>query len=253
VRHVLPVDFSRFPNGFHSEIMAGPGSGIESCYLICSRVPPGAAGPALHTHPADQFYYVLSGRMNVQLGTDKFVVEPDTLVFIPAGVPHCNWNTGSVAEVHFEAIAPAPPFETIVTPASPREVPRASELIRPLRRDAFKGDKFAVQFLAGRSNGSERAAVNVVEVQPGSGGPSHHIHSFDQFYYVVEGTMNVEIGLKRFQATANTFVVLPAGVVHRNWNEGPGIEKHITMLVPEPPQGERLDVPVDIRRDKAFG
>ena len=25
--------------------------------------------------------------------------------------------------------------------------------------------------------------------------------------------------------------------MHRNWNEGPGVEKHITILVPEPPNG----------------
>ncbi len=52
---------------------------------------------------------------------------------------------------------------------------------------------------------------------------------------------------------ANTFVVLPAGIVHRNWNEGPGVEKHVTLLVPEPAKGEPLDYPVDIRREKAFG
>jgi len=256
MQHVLPVDFSKFPDGFHSELVASPKTGNDSCYLICSRVPPGARGPEFHIHPADQFYYVLSGTMNVQLGTEKFVVKSDTLVCIPAGTPHCNWNTGVVPEVHLEVIVPAPPLESIVTLASPREVPGASDLIRPLKREAFRafqGGKFLFQFLAGRATGSEHAAVHVAEVQPGGEGPSFHIHPFDQFYFVMEGTLDVEVGMKHFQAHAPSFVLLPAGVVHRNWNAGPGVEKHITILVPEPAKGEPFDYPVDIQREKAFG
>lgn len=80
MRHVFPVDFSKFPDGFHSEIMAGPKTGVDNCYLICSRVPPRASGPALHIHPADQFYYVLSGTMNVQLGKVSRLTTPSTSV-----------------------------------------------------------------------------------------------------------------------------------------------------------------------------
>jgi mannose-6-phosphate isomerase-like protein (cupin superfamily) len=253
MQHVIPVDFSKFPKGFHSEFLAGPRTGVDGCYVICSRVEPGASGPKLHTHPADQFYFVMSGSMHVQLGTEKFEVGPDTLVFIPEGTPHCNWNPGTNPEVHLEVIVPAPPMESIATPTSPRTVPSAADLIRPVKRDGFKGDKFAVQILANRATGSKHAALHYAEVQPNASGPSFHIHPFDQFYYVIDGALNVEVGLKEYQADAHSLVVLPAGVVHQNHNGRNGVEKHITILVPQPAAGEPLDTPVEIQHDKAFG
>jgi mannose-6-phosphate isomerase-like protein (cupin superfamily) len=253
MQHVIPVDFAKFPQGFHSELLASPKSGVDSCYVICSRVEPGASGPKLHTHPADQFYYVMSGTMRVQLGTEEFSVGPDTLVFIPEGTPHCNWNPGDETEIHLEVIAPAPPLESIVSPATPRSIPGAADLIRRVDRKAFQGDTFAFQFLANRSTNSRHVAINIAEVQPNAGGPSFHIHAFDQFYYVIEGSMAVDVGLNKYQAGAHTLVVLPAGVVHQNRNSGTHIERHITILAPHPAEGEPLDTPVEIRHTKAFG
>jgi mannose-6-phosphate isomerase-like protein (cupin superfamily) len=253
MQHIIPVDFSQFPSGWHSEILASPKTGVDSCYVICSRVEPGASGPNLHTHPADQFYFIVSGTMRVQLGTEEFSVGPDTLVSIPEGTPHCNRNPGNETEIHLEIIAPAPPFESIVEPATPRTIPNAAALIRKVDRKAFSGDKFAVQFLANRATNSRHVAINVAEVQPNAGGPSFHIHSFDQFYYVLDGRMSVDVGLKKYQASAHTLVVLPAGVVHQNRNSGTGVEKHITILAPHPADGERLDTPVAIQHEKAFG
>jgi mannose-6-phosphate isomerase-like protein (cupin superfamily) len=253
MQHVIPVDFSKFPRGWHSEFLASPKTGIDSCYVICSRVEPGARGPNLHTHPADQFYYVLSGTLHVQLGTDEFEVGADTLIFIPEGTPHCNWNRGSQTEVHLEVIVPAPPMESIASPATPRTIAGAADLIRTVKRDAFKGDGFAFQVLANRAMGSQHAALHVAEVQANASGPSFHIHPFDQFYYVIDGRLNVEVGLRKYQAEANSLVILPAGVVHQNHNAGPGVEKHITILVPQPAPGELLDIPVQLQHDKAFG
>lgn len=253
MQHVIPVDFSKFPSGWHSEILASPNTGIDSCYVICSRVEPGGSGPKLHTHPADQFYFVISGTMRVQLGTEEFSIGPDTLVSIPEGTPHCNWNHGKETEIHLEIIAPAPPFESIVQPATPRTVPNAASLIRRVDRAAFSGDKFSVQFLASRETKSKNVAINLAQVQPDSGGPSFHIHSFDQFYYVLDGTMSVDVGLNKYQAGPHTLVVLPAGVVHQNRNSGAGVETHITILAPHPTDGMPLDTPVEIQHRNAFG
>jgi mannose-6-phosphate isomerase-like protein (cupin superfamily) len=253
MRHVIPVEFEKFPQGWHSEILASPKSGIDSCYVICSRVEPGTAGPKLHTHPADQFYFIISGTMRMQLGTDEFSVGPDTLVFIPEGTPHCNRNPGKETEIHLEIIAPAPPFESIFSPATPRTIPAAADLIRRVDRKAFEGDKFAVQFLTNGSTKSKHVAINLAEVQPDAGGPSFHIHSFDQFYYVIEGSMAVDVGLNNYDAGAHNLVVLPAGVVHQNRNSGSGVERHITILAPLPADGARLDTPVEIQHANAFG
>ncbi len=247
VRH---VDVAAFPKEYHGEIIAGPTSGAESCYLIYTRVPPGGHGPALHTHAADQFYYVLSGTMNVQLGVDKFVVDPETLVFIPAGTPHMNWNSGSVSETHLEVIVPPTPLESLASPASPRKVPNAKEYIRTINGELSQGRGLA-GWLAGQSTGSKHAALREDEVQPGSGDSSPHFDPFDQFYFVIEGTMTVELGSQRLQAGVNTLVLIPAGMVHRSWNDGPGVERHITILIPEREPLGRFEHPVEIHREQA--
>jgi mannose-6-phosphate isomerase-like protein (cupin superfamily) len=247
VRH---VDAAGFPSAFHGEIIAGPESGAESCYLIYTRVPPGVHGPGLHTHSVDQFYFILSGTMNVQLGADKFVVGPETLVFIPAGTPHMNWNSGSVSEAHLEIIVPPAPLESLAKPASPRKVPNAKEYIRPVKRELFQGQGFAAQWLARQSTGSEHAAVREDELQPGSGSAGLHFSAFDQFYFVTDGKMNVDLGFRHLRAGENTLVLIPAGMVHRIWNDGPAVEKHITILVPEREPLEKFEYPAEIHREQ---
>jgi Cupin domain len=64
--------------------------------VLYSRVPPGYHGPKLHTHSVDQIYFVVSGSMRVQVGTQVSTV----MVLIPAGTPHCNWNDGTEDEQH---------------------------------------------------------------------------------------------------------------------------------------------------------
>jgi mannose-6-phosphate isomerase-like protein (cupin superfamily) len=56
----------------------------------------------------------------------------------------------------------------------------------------------------------------------------------------------VQIGLKTFEAGPNSYVVIPAGTVHRAWNAGDVPVKRLTLLLPEPPPGERRDIPVTI-------
>jgi mannose-6-phosphate isomerase-like protein (cupin superfamily) len=253
---IRPVDLATFPTTFHSEFVAGPNSGLDSAYLVLSRVPAGGSGPALHTHPVDQFYFVLKGEMQLQLGSDTFTAGPDTLVMIPAGTPHRNWNTSAAEEIHVELIVPPVPLDKLLSPAEPRKIENAAALIRHAKRDAFDDSQgpikgFATQWLARRDSGSKHLAINVAQVQPKAGGPGLHIHAFDQIYFVIEGTMNVQLGLKQYQAKPNTYVIIPAGTVHRQWNEGPGIEKHLTLLIPEPNKGEPFDIEVELKGEVA--
>lgn len=45
-----------------------------------------------------------------------------------------------------------------------------------------------------------------------------HSHPFDQFYYIVEGTLTLEIGEDSLDAPPGSLLVIPAGVKHRNIN-----------------------------------
>jgi mannose-6-phosphate isomerase-like protein (cupin superfamily) len=222
----------------------------ESCIVVGSNVPAGATAPPNHVHPVDQLYYVVTGEMQVLLGTESFVAGPETLVYIPAGTPHHNWNEGDVDEFHFEVLAPGPlPNQILMTPTDATDAGGRPYQVRRLAdaevEEPLAG--FRMQRLLRRADASDHMSLYIGSVEPGAGGPNTHVHAFDQFYFVLEGVMTVEVGLERFAAGPHTLVVLPAGVPHRQFNEGTETERHITLLAPEPlPGGGPWDVGVTL-------
>jgi mannose-6-phosphate isomerase-like protein (cupin superfamily) len=238
MKYVRPVDPAVFrPNEFHSHFIAEPSNGLESCYCILTRVPPGAGTTrGKHVHPADQIYYILRGQMNVLLGEDEFTARPGQLVHIPGGLPHWNWNTTQEEEVHFELIVPAPERESLVLDpgALPAPAIDANGLIRTLDESQFDKTRFSQVVLADRASGVNTVSFGVFRVPPGGASPELHMHRVDQVYFIIQGTMGLQIGLEEYSAGPNTLVVLPAGVPHRNWNAGADVEYHINLRVPEP-------------------
>ena len=95
-----PTAFNGYRNYF--------GAYLESVTVIGSKIVPGGCGPGLHYHPSDQLYFLVEGRTNVQLGHDVHPVAAGTLVFVPAGVPHRQWNEGPTHERHLAILTPAP-------------------------------------------------------------------------------------------------------------------------------------------------
>jgi len=230
-----------------SEILGGPTNGSDAAYLIYTRMAAGTHGPAMFTLPVDHLYLVLSGKMNVQLGTDKFVAGPDTGVFVPAGVPHEVWNAGAELEAHIEVIAPAPSRDlmSMLKPAEPRRIENADQYVRPAKPLGTLKEGLNSQPLAARANGS-RNQMRIDNVMTGSSGPKPHIHAFEQVYFVKEGTQTLVYGLNTYKVPANSFVIIPPGVVHTNRNEGPGVERHATFLLPEPEQ-QPFDIEVELK------
>jgi mannose-6-phosphate isomerase-like protein (cupin superfamily) len=253
MQHLRPVTFEPVPSTeFSSTILADRTSGVDGCMVLITCVPPGRGSPdGTHIHPSDQLYYVLEGSLNVELDGRAFVVGPDSLVIIPAGIPHRNWNQGSAEERHLELIVPhvADGQPVTIAPGTGPQVRPATVLdtkdcVRRLDRSLFDADNWDTQMLASRSSGLKTCWFYVGRVPSGQGGPGHHIHPFDQFYFILEGELHLDIGLQTIVAGTNTLVVLPAGLAHRQWNEGPKPEMHICFGVPEPESGAPLDVPL---------
>jgi len=227
-----------------SEILGGPANGSDNAYLIYTRMPAGARGPALFTLPVEHYYVVLSGRMTVQIGTDTFVAGPMTGVVIPVDTPHAVWNAGAEPEAHLEVIAPAPSREllSMLKPAQPRKIENAAGYIRPIAvpaaRDLKPGLNGAV--VTNRDRGSPNT-VRLDSTLAGSGGPATHVHRFEQVYFMVEGATTILYGADRFKAAKNDIVILAPGVVHTNRNESGMPERHLTLLLPQ-----NVDGPADI-------
>jgi mannose-6-phosphate isomerase-like protein (cupin superfamily) len=257
---IRTVDLSSFKGEASREILAGPGNGLDSAFIVYTRLTAGAKPHGLYTLPVDHTYLVLSGKLNVQLGADQFAAEPDTLVFVPAGVPHRIWNAASEPETDFEVISPAPSRDlaSMMQPAQARKIDNAAQYIHPAPKlEQLAGgtghESLNERILASWTNGSQNIYERLNDVPPGGGRTDVHIHPFDQVYFVTKGTMSVMYGLKTYEAGENSLVVLPAGVVHNNQNNGTSVQSSITLLLPEPPQGSPLGAGVQVSRTPAPG
>ena len=251
---VRTVDLSAFKGTVSSEILAGPTNGLDSAYVVYTRMAAGAPPRGMFSMPVDHTYLVLSGALNVQLGTDRFVAEPETLVFVPAGVPVQVWNKGAEANAVFEVVTPAQSRDlaSLMKPAKARKLENAAQYVHiPPKLEKLAGgqghDSLNERVLVDRATGSNFVLERLNDVLKGGGRTENHIHPFDQVYFIRKGSMTVLYGLTTLEAKANQLVVLPAGVVHNNSNTAPEVQSSITLLLPEPEKGKPAGSAVTIQ------
>jgi mannose-6-phosphate isomerase-like protein (cupin superfamily) len=71
-------------------------------------LPPLTLGAPTHTHEReDEYSYVLTGRLGVQIGDEVRTAGPGELVTKPRGIPHAFWNPGEEELRFVELISPA--------------------------------------------------------------------------------------------------------------------------------------------------
>ena len=63
--------------------------------------------------------------------------------------------------------------------------------------------------------------------------------AFDSFFFVLTGTIEMEIDGERLSVGPNNLIFMPAGVPHSNWYDGEEVEKHLVLFAPHP----EADVP----------
>ncbi|MGV9710882.1 cupin domain-containing protein [Gordonia sp. NPDC003424] len=234
---------------------------LESCLVVGCRAPAHGEGFQRHRHPAsDQVYYILSGSMQLELESTEYTVGADTAVVIPAGAGHRNWYPGDEPEIHLDFLVPPPtrggPLAEPAPLDGPSTAPGRAPAIRPAEevqpREVVPG--FEARLMLAPDLGSpELILVNasVAHGEKDSSGVPWHIHPVDQMYFILEGELTVEVADQSFVARPWDFVVLPAGVPHRNWNATEERERHLAFLVPPTRVGEGLDRFVDfaVRRE----
>jgi quercetin dioxygenase-like cupin family protein len=220
-------------------------SRFESCLIMLCRSPIGAGGPRLHVHEGDQLYYVIEGSMTLRLDGRDRIVEAGSVVFIAAGTPHANWNSGDTPEVHIDIVAPAPavgrPPHAYWEDGDADNSPRTSYVSAPdahsyagLGATDLHTADFQVAHVASPATGSFKVMMNLARNRPGEQEGRWHIHDFDQFYYVLDGALTVDVANKHYEVEPDHLVVIPAGVPHRNWNAGDVVERHVLLNAPSP-------------------
>jgi len=234
-----------------SEILAGPANGSDAAYLIFTRMPSGAHGPALATLQDDHYYLVLEGKMNIEIGTDEFVVEKHQAAVIPPDVPHEVWNDGPEPEAHLEMIAPGSSrdLKAMFKPAQPHKIENSATYIRtpkiPTQAEMKPGLNGAM-FAERKTGGTEQMRID--STLPGQGGPKPHVHKFEQVYFEIEGSTDLTYGLNTYPLPQYSIAIIQPGAVHTNGNKTAAVERHITLLLPEPKdRSEPLDVEVEFK------
>jgi mannose-6-phosphate isomerase-like protein (cupin superfamily) len=110
------------------------------------------------------------------------------------------------------------------------------EYVRKVDFAAFEASaQRMTQPLLSQELGATTCSINCIKTPAGEGSPAGlHVHAVDQVFYVLAGTMSLEIEGKEYQAGPGTLVFFPAGVPHRNWNAGTEATVHLAIQVPQP-------------------
>src|SRR5215216_5101218 len=80
---------------------------------------------------------------------------------------------------------------------------------------------------------SDNAYFIMEAIIPPGGGPPTHIHNREhEAFYVLEGTLDIQIGDKVVQASAGDFVHIPIGTVHSFRNSGDSVARQLLIFSP---------------------
>jgi mannose-6-phosphate isomerase-like protein (cupin superfamily) len=235
LRCVTRVDLKDFPAPTHSKVLAGRDQGFDECQVAFSRV---ASGDSLLEPPSDRRHrliFVCAGELIVRTDREEVTLGTNGLIQLPKGF-QCTARNSSREETLCVQVA-------VISHAEDRNETDLKRLVTRFdgHRPIEQSPGFDYQFLANRRGGSEKAALNIARVLPGHRGPDFHIHKFDQFYFVLRGRLTVEVGFDKFVAEPYSLVTLPAGIVHRQGNDGRDPEEHLAIICPEPAEGQPLD------------
>jgi len=65
-----------------------PGEAVEGRFALIEFLFPQHASPPRHTHPQDESYVVMEGRLTIEARGERFILETGGVAVVPMGVPH---------------------------------------------------------------------------------------------------------------------------------------------------------------------
>lgn len=235
--------------------------------LFIDEVPPNT-GPPLHIHQhEDETFYILEGELVVQINAEQLPVSAGCSVFLPRGVPHTFINTGTTTARVLVMLTPGglerffAEVEPLVTQIEPDmtavlglaanygieavgpplsgqvdDTSSANGHTRIPRPDtavtfSIPGGE-TMRILLNSEQTAGQLALLVGEIPPGSGTSLHRHQHEDELIYVLEGTLDLQLGQEMATAVAGTAVFLPRGIPHASHNHSERMVKALAFITP---------------------
>lgn len=118
--------------GLRIDAKVPPGDTAGDLYVI-EHSDEAKGGPPRHVHHTqDEWFYVLDGAYVVEVGEERFELEPGDSVFAPREVPHVWANTGAGGGRLLIGFQPAGQMESFLTALSEMGSTPSPEALRPL-------------------------------------------------------------------------------------------------------------------------
>jgi quercetin dioxygenase-like cupin family protein len=92
------------------------------------------------------------------------------------------------------------------------------------------GDRYTFLVTGAQSNGAYFIMEGIIP--PGGGPPLHIHHREEESFYLLEGTLEITLGEKKFNAMTGDFIQIPRGTVHRFHNVGSTTARMLLLFSP---------------------
>ncbi len=243
-------------------IVSGPGEGerLESedrVYLVKVARPElslieydtgptySGASPHFHERHTDAFF-LLEGELEFTLGRERHLGRAGTAVVVPPGNVHAFTSHGSGRARFLNIHAPDSGFTDFLRARTrgedasfdsvdvdgPQEPGEGTVLGQGEGTTYVVGTATSV-FKATRESTAGAFSLAEVTIQAGTSGPPPHSHRklLDSFY-VLEGTLTVQVGDEEVEAGPGTYACAPPGIVHTFANRSPSVVRFLNLNTP---------------------
>jgi len=244
--------FTGHSEGYVRRTLIGRPSGSVHQEVVVAELA-GGGSVAQHLHAFEEAFYVLEGRLTLEIAGSREELAADHYAFIDKGVAHalgnesselCRWfevsapQPGAALEdtVFVDGAAPTPegaaPFRT--GRFDPAELPPPSGTIGLAGFGAANVGGAALKILVGADSGASQLNLMVVQYAPG-GFITEHDHAFEEGFFFLEGEIEAELEGELHALGAGDYCWSGVGSMHALRSRSDAPVRWLETQVPQPP------------------
>jgi mannose-6-phosphate isomerase-like protein (cupin superfamily) len=109
---------------------------------------------------------------------------------------------------------------------------RTAKIVAPEQGRVYSMGRMRAVFKADLDETANNYSVSEWWLEPRTHGPHQHFHDDDHVYYVLEGTLDVQIGDDWSKASKGAYILIPGGTPHSFENRSSGRAGFISFTAP---------------------